>query len=119
MPYMDIRISIWDFVLFVAVVLMGAGVAYLHHPRLKAFVLMLPIPFSVANLSLGIRVNATHALGLIVLYVFWHTVRFYQTVRLTGRFALPVGSNVMTGYDWGGRGSRRAGLEEDRDLDIW
>jgi hypothetical protein len=52
---------------------MGTAVAYLHHPKWKALVLSLPIPFTLANLSLAQDVNATHVVGLlpIVAEVGW------------------------------------------------
>lgn len=60
----------WDWALIVAVAAHSAVVAYLHHPRLKALMLNLPIPFTLATLSVGARVDATNAAGLLVLLGF-------------------------------------------------
>lgn len=81
--YMNIQISGWDVVLMIAVVLMGTLVAYIHDPGRKAFILLLPIPFSIANLSLGFNVDVTNVLALLVLYVFTQGVRIlYNVVKL-------------------------------------
>lgn len=80
---MNIQISGWDIVLMIAVGLMGTLVAYIHDPGRKAFILLLPIPFSIANLSLGFNVDVTNVLALLVLYVFTQGVRiFYNIVKL-------------------------------------
>ncbi len=60
----------WDVALIVVVSAMGTAVAYLRHPEHKAFVLMLPVPFTLATLSLGRPVDATNVLGLGALFCF-------------------------------------------------
>ena len=62
----------WDIVMLVAVSLMGTAMAYLRRPKWKVLVLSLPVPFTVATLSLGQNVAATHVLGLcfMILYTF-------------------------------------------------
>lgn len=65
----------WDIALLVGVVGMSVGVAYLYRPEHKAFILSLPIPSSLALLSLGENVNAGNVLGLSLLLLFTHTVR--------------------------------------------
>ncbi len=76
-------LTVWDGVLLVVVSLMGTALAYLHHPRWKAFILVLPFPFTVACLSLGRGVDATHVLGLFLLQLFPLAVRLlYMNVRL-------------------------------------
>ena len=49
---------------------MGTAVAYLRHPEHKAFVLLLPVPFTLATLSVGKPVDATNVLGMSVLFGF-------------------------------------------------
>lgn len=49
---------------------MGTAVAYLRHPEHKAFVLMLPIPFTMAVLSVGRPVDATNLAGAGLLFGF-------------------------------------------------
>ncbi len=65
----------WDIALLVGVVGMSVGVAYLYRPAHKALILSLPIPSSLALLSLGENVNASNVLGLTLLLLFTHTVR--------------------------------------------
>lgn len=75
MSQLNFQFTRWDIMLLVAVSLMGTTLAYLHHPKWKALVLSLPIPFTLANLSLGINVDATHMLGLLFLVVYTNGVR--------------------------------------------
>lgn len=60
----------YDIVLIIVVSVMGTAVAYVRHPEHKAFVLMLPLPFTLATLSLGRPVDATNVLGLGMLFCF-------------------------------------------------
>ena len=83
MGFMNVQISGWDAILMIAVCLMGTLVAYVHDPGRKAFILLLPIPFSIANLSLGLKVDVSNVLALLVLYGFTQCVRIlYNVVKL-------------------------------------
>lgn len=75
-PPMSIALSVWDFVLLAVATAMGTAMAYIPSPRWKALVLSLPFPFTVASLSLGAPVGAGHSLGLVVLLVYTHLVRW-------------------------------------------
>lgn len=77
--------SLWDIVLVVAVTTMGTAVAFLRDPEQKAFVLMLPIPFTLATLSLGRPLDATNVLGMGLL--FCYTIGVWA---LRVRFRLPI-----------------------------
>lgn len=68
-------LEIWDVLLVLVVTAMVICIAYLADPKWKAFMLTLPIPFSVAALSIGKQVDATNVLGLILLLIFTHGVR--------------------------------------------
>ena len=72
---MNLDFVLWDWVLLVVVTSMATLIAYLHHPKWKAFILALPVPFTVACLSLGTEINATHALGCLFLLLYTHGVR--------------------------------------------
>jgi hypothetical protein len=61
---MPAAFSPWDLALLAVVTAMGTLLAYLSDPRWKAFLLSLPFPFSLANLSLGEPIGPSHALGL-------------------------------------------------------
>ncbi len=60
----------WDWLLIVGVATMGTAVAYLRHPQHKANVMMLPVPFTLAALSVGKPIDATNALAMPVLFGF-------------------------------------------------
>lgn len=57
----------WDIMLIVVVSTQATVLAYLRRPQLKAFLLCLPIPFTLATLSLGRPIDSTNVLGLILL----------------------------------------------------
>jgi hypothetical protein len=71
-----VALSAWDIALIAAVSLQATVLAYLPHPRWKAFMLSLPIPFTLSSLSLGVRVDITNEAGLLLLMgytcaVYW------------------------------------------------
>lgn len=72
--------TLWDIALIIVVSVMGTAVAYLRHPEHKAFVLMLPVPFSLATLAVGRPVDATNMLAMGVLFGFTIGV-WYLRVR--------------------------------------
>jgi hypothetical protein len=76
---MMISFSPWDLVLLAVVTAMGTLLAYIPDPRWKAFLLGLPFPFTIANLSLGQPVGSSHVLGMAVLLLFVHMVRWLHT----------------------------------------
>lgn len=79
----DNPVTIYDFLLLLSVTAMGTVLAYLHSPKWKAIMLTLPIPFSLAFLSLGGKMGVTNVSGLIVLLVFTHAVRIlYKDLRM-------------------------------------
>ena len=59
--------GIWDIGLVLTVASFATVLAYLHDPKWKAFMISLPGPFTMAFLSLGRPVDATNAVGLLVL----------------------------------------------------
>ncbi|MDI6775345.1 MAG: hypothetical protein QME60_08165 [Verrucomicrobiota bacterium] len=94
------RIGLWDVLLLVVVSLMATTIAYIHNARLKALMLMLPIPFSIANLSLGLEVDATNVLGLLVLYLFTQGVRILHSVagvNIIAAIILPAVAYCLAG----------------------
>ena len=66
----------WDLALLAAVTAMGTLLAYVPDPRWKAFILGLPIPFTLANLSLSQPIGPSHVLGMAVLLLFMNLVRW-------------------------------------------
>jgi len=65
----------WDYAMIAAVTLQGSLLAYLHAPRWKAVVLLIPVPFTMAALAVGRPVDATNVWGVALLYCFTHAVR--------------------------------------------
>jgi len=85
-----ISIGPWDFLLIVVVSVQATILAYIFNPKLKAFVLSFPFPFTIASLALGRRVDATNALGLIDLLLFTHGVRI-----LNSRWRVPIVPSIV------------------------
>jgi len=74
--------GLWDYLLIICVALMSLVLAYLPSPRLKAFVLMLPIPFTLATLMLGKGVTVSTVFGSLTLIIFTTSVRvLYNNFR--------------------------------------
>lgn len=77
---MQITITSWDVVLAIVVCLQATVLAYMHHPKWKAFLITLPIPFTLVILSLSQSsfsepVSITNITGTIVLLAFTNAVR--------------------------------------------
>jgi len=66
----------WDIALLLGVSALGTATAYLRQPRWKALMVAVPIPFTLANLSLGKPVGVYQVLALSALLLFFHTVRW-------------------------------------------
>ncbi len=64
------NVGIFDLVMLAAVSAQATILAYLHRPRWKALLYVLPIPFTTATLALGEPVGPTHALGLFLTFFF-------------------------------------------------
>jgi hypothetical protein len=92
----DLHLGIWDLLLVLVVAAMALVMAYVYHPRWKAFILSLPIPFSMTVLALGRQVDATNILGMVAL------IAFTQGVRLLHRnLRVPIFPTILiaaTGY---------------------
>jgi len=71
----------WDAALILAVSIHATALAYLHHPRWKALLYVMPVPFTLATLALGRPVGATHVLGLPLMLLFMVAVRWLHVGR--------------------------------------
>ena len=79
---MNFDFGFWDWMLLAAVTLQSAALAYLYHPKWKALVISLPVPFTMAALAVGQPINATNVAGVALWFVFMHGVRIlYQQWR--------------------------------------
>jgi hypothetical protein len=85
MDYGFMEITHWDIFLLVTISSMTILIAYLKHPRSKALILSLPLPFSLMFLSLGRPMDSTNTAALLVLLMYTHAVRF-----LRYSFKLPI-----------------------------
>jgi len=72
---MNFNFEFWDWMLLLAVALQSSAIAYLYHPKWKALIISLPIPFTMAALSVGQPINAVNVAGLALWFMFMHGVR--------------------------------------------
>jgi hypothetical protein len=73
----------WDYALMVVVTIMATLISYLDKPKWKAFILSLPIPFTLAVLAVGQPLTIANVMGLLLLLFYTHSVRIlYQRVRM-------------------------------------
>jgi hypothetical protein len=70
-----IHFGTWDLILLAVVSLQATLLAYLPHPKWKALIMTLPIPFTLASLAVGAPVNTTHVAALNLLLAYTHGVR--------------------------------------------
>jgi len=68
-------LNLWDLLLVIAISVQATILAYLGQPRWKAFMLSLPIPFTLMVLAAGRPIDVTNVLGLFLLLLFTHGVR--------------------------------------------
>ena len=87
--------SIADIALIAAVTTMGVAVAYFHNPELKATVLMLPVPFTLATLAVGRPIDATNVLAIPALFGYTFLVWLLrQRLRLPILAAIAVSATA-------------------------
>ncbi len=65
-----------DIALILGVSLQTMLIAFVRPPRWKAFLYSFPVPFTLANLSLGQPVDVTHAAGMLNLILYLNMVRW-------------------------------------------
>jgi hypothetical protein len=66
---------IWDFILLVVVTLQATAHAYVPDAQWKAFVYLLPFPFTAAALAVGQPIDASNIWALLILVAYSHGVR--------------------------------------------
>jgi hypothetical protein len=89
--------GVWDGILIGVVSIQALALACLYHPRWKALLLSLPLPFTCAALAVGQPVDATNVVGLalllgftygvMVLHVYWRVPIFVAIVLSAGGYA--------------------------------
>ena len=75
---MQLALGPWDLVLIAVASLQATALAYLRHPRWKALLISLPLPFTVASLAVGQRIGITNVVGLLLLLGFTQGVRILR-----------------------------------------
>ncbi len=73
---MSLNFSYYDWLLIAVVSVQGTLLAYIHHPRLKAFMLNLPFPFTVACLAVNRPVGIQNITAFILLFVYTYLVYY-------------------------------------------
>lgn len=68
--------TLWDIALLLVVSTQATLTAYVRQPQAKALLVTFPFPFSVAFMALGRPLDATNVLGLALLLIFAHGVRW-------------------------------------------
>jgi hypothetical protein len=79
------NISPWDIALVIVVTLQAAALSYMRQPRMKAFLLSLPLPFTLMALAVNRPIDATNVMGLVLLLLFTHAVRIIHQ-----KFRVPI-----------------------------
>ena len=74
-----LNLTIFDLLLIVAVSSMVTAIAFVHKPRVKAFIYSFPVPFVLANLALRAPTSVTHAAGLLMLILFLNLIRWLHS----------------------------------------
>jgi hypothetical protein len=74
-----ISLGFWDIALLALVSSQATLLAYLSHPKWKAIILTLPIPFTLAALAVGLPVSTIHVVALNLLLAFTHGVRWLHS----------------------------------------
>ncbi|MCJ7612711.1 MAG: hypothetical protein MUP19_10660 [Candidatus Aminicenantes bacterium] len=91
-----IHLGFWDWALLTLVSGQATLLATLRHPKGKALIMTLPIPFTLASLAVGTPVNTTHVAALNVLLGFAHAVRLlHNRVRMP---IIPAIALSVAGY---------------------
>lgn len=79
-----------DIALIAVVSVQATILAYLKQPRWKAFMLSLPVPFTLMTLAAGKPMDATNVMGLFLLLLFTHAVRLFHQ-----RFHIPIVPSII------------------------
>lgn len=76
---MPFGIGPWDIALLLAVSIHATVLAYVYDPRWKALLYAVPVPFTLASLALSLPIGTTHVLGLPLVLLYAHGVRWLNT----------------------------------------
>ncbi len=97
-------LGFWDYALLILVSAQATLLASIPHPRWKAFITALPIPFTLAALALGRPIGPSHVVALNVLLAYAFVVRFlHEKARWP---IIPAIAAAAVGYVLAGAGLR-------------
>jgi len=95
MSFLFGNLGLYDVLLMTVIVLMILGVAYLKHPRWKAFIMLLPFPSTLATLSIGKPVDVSFLLGLpLLMFFFWFIHFLYDKMHINIIVAITISATV-------------------------
>ena len=109
------RFNSWDVALLIIIPAYATVMAYIFKPQAKAVFSIVPIPFTLATLSLGRPVDTTNAAGILLLVVFVHSVRILSSRAHV--HILP--SIVISSLGYCGIGSILAGVIPHTEKAFW
>ena len=109
------HIGPWDIALVAGVSLQATALAYMYHPRWKALLYGLPIPFTLASMSLAQPVGVTHMAGLLLMPLYMQAIRItYQVWRWPIVLSIALGAGIYVVA-----GCLLAGVLPDTDAAFW
>lgn len=76
MTYMTGLFGVRDLILVIGVSALVTVIAFVHRPRLKVLLQSIPLPFTLANLSLNAQVGVSHAAGMLMVILYFNLVRW-------------------------------------------
>ena len=85
MSFFGLNFTFQDIALIAVVSAQSTVLAYLHNPKWKAFLLLIPLPGTFAILSVAQPIDITNVAGLLLLLFYMHGVRI-----LNWRFKIPI-----------------------------
>lgn len=112
---MRVYVGPWDVLLLIIVSMQATVLAYLSQPRWKAFILSLPLPFTVASLAVGQPIGATNALGIPLFFLYTQAVRvLHYSLRVS-----IIPSIVLSALGYVVLGTLLAAVLPDTEAAFW
>jgi len=109
------QFGLWDILLLIGVSAQATAIAYIYHPKWKALLYSVPIPFTLATLSLGTGVGVTNVTGLLLLLGYGHGVRLLHQ-KLGVNVVLSI---VATGLGYCGAATALVGVLPQTEAAFW
>ncbi|HRU07284.1 MAG TPA: hypothetical protein P5137_16080 [Candidatus Brocadiia bacterium] len=99
---MSLHYTAWDWALVAAVTAQCTLIAYLRSQKLKAVILSLPVPFTVASLAVGKPIGFSHisGFGLFLCYIYAVTL-LHAGLRIPVVVCIAASALAYAGVAWG------------------